>query len=147
MVTAWILTIVLVPKGGIPFKDILYDRMTERFSTNEPDLHQMFAVGKPFPLEVIDLSNDAPLEVLKVYNKKRGLALDLPEMEYLVEAYKKVGRVSHTASLIFLYWIICLSYFLHHQSYYCVVTVNSMMVLKTILPLPRYLAIVLRPVP
>lgn len=55
----------------------------------------MFTVGQPYPLEVIDLSVGAPLEVLKAYNKERGLALDLPEMEYLVEAYKKVGRVSH----------------------------------------------------
>lgn len=79
---------------NILFKDVLYDRMTETFGTHEPDLSQMFAVGKPFPLEVIELSGDAPLEILKAYNKKRGLALDLPEMEYLVEAYKKVGRVS-----------------------------------------------------
>lgn len=68
--------------------------MTETFSTQQPDLKRMFEVGKPFPLEVVDLSGAEPLEVLKRYNKERGLALDGPEMEYLVEAYKKVGRVS-----------------------------------------------------
>ena len=70
--------------------------MTETFSTQEPDLSQMFTNGQPFPLEVIDLSSSAesPIAVLKAYNKERGLALDLPEMEYLVEAYKKVGRVN-----------------------------------------------------
>ena len=71
--------------------------MTENFGTQEPDLHEMFAVGQPYPLEVIELPESAPLDVLKSYNKKRGLALDLPEMEYLVEAYKKIGRVRHSA--------------------------------------------------
>ena len=85
----------LVPQTPA-FRDVLYDRMTENFSTEEPNLSQMFAVGQLYPLEVIDLSVGAPLEVLKVYNKEKGLALDLPEMEYLVEAYKKVGRVSYS---------------------------------------------------
>jgi len=84
----------LVPQTPA-FRDVLYDRMTENFSTEKPDNSLMFAVGQPYPLEVIDLSAGSPLEVLKEYNKERGLALDLPEMEYLVEAYKKVGRVSH----------------------------------------------------
>jgi hypothetical protein len=87
------LTLSPAPEGKIPFRDVLYDRMTENFGTQVPNLDQMFAVGKPFPLEVIELSEGSPLDVLKSYNKKRGLALDLPEMEYLVEAYKKVGRV------------------------------------------------------
>jgi len=56
--------------------------MTENFSTSEPDLQQMFAEGQPFPLEVIDLwaEGSTPLEVLKVYNKNRGLALDQAEV-------------------------------------------------------------------
>jgi phosphoribosylformylglycinamidine synthase len=62
----------------------------------------MFATGKPFPIEVIELSEGSPLDVLKSYNKKQGLALDLLEMEYLVEAYKKVGRVRALSSFLLL---------------------------------------------
>ena len=56
--------------------------MTENFSTTEPDLQQMFAEGKPFPLEVVNLwaEGATPLEVLKLYNKDRGLALDQLEV-------------------------------------------------------------------
>ena len=59
----------------------LYDRMTEIISTTEPDVEKMFAEGQRYPLEIVDLSADAmtPIEVLKTYNIKRGLALDLPE--------------------------------------------------------------------
>ncbi|KAE8449561.1 hypothetical protein EG329_007891 [Mollisiaceae sp. DMI_Dod_QoI] len=85
----------------IPFKDVLYDRMTENISRSEPDLHQMFAEGQPYPLEVIDLSAEGvdAIEVLKAYNKKRGLALDQLEMEYLVQAYKQLGRSPYDIEL------------------------------------------------
>ena len=85
----------------IPFKDVLYDRMTENISTLEPDLKQMFAEGQPFPLEVIELfaEGSAPIEVLKAYNKKRGLALDQLEMEYLVQAYNQLGRPPYDIEL------------------------------------------------
>jgi len=58
--------------------------MTENFSTTEPDLQHMFAEGKPFPLEVVDIwaEGSSPLEVLKLYNKDRGLALDQPEVSH-----------------------------------------------------------------
>jgi phosphoribosylformylglycinamidine synthase len=72
----------------VSFRDELYDRMTENFELSAPDMHTMFAEDQPFPLEVIKLGEDdsARLEVLKGYNKLRGLALDQPEMEYLVQA-------------------------------------------------------------
>ena len=77
----------------IPFKDIIYDRMTENISTIEPELQKMFAEGQPVSLEVVNLSSgSSPIEVLKSYNKKRGLALDQLEMEYLIQAYTKLGR-------------------------------------------------------
>ena len=98
-----ILVVFSTPFEGmdIPFKDILYDRMTENISTSEPDLKQMFAEGQPFPLELIDLSAEGstPIEVLKAYNKKRGLALDVPEMEYLVQAYSQLGRPPYDIEL------------------------------------------------
>lgn len=83
------------------FRDVIYDRMTENISTAEPDLTQMFAEGTPFPLEVIDLwaEGSTPLEVLKLYNTKRGLALDRLEMEYLVQAYTQLGRPPYDIEL------------------------------------------------
>ncbi|KAF7933373.1 hypothetical protein BELL_0207g00060 [Botrytis elliptica] len=81
-------------REDLPFKDILYDRMTENISAEEPDVHKIFEEGEPIPLEVVDLwvEGSTPIEVLKAYNVKRGLALDTPEMEYLVEKYTQHGR-------------------------------------------------------
>lgn len=75
--------------------------MTENFSASEPDLTQMFAEGNPFPLEVIDLSaqGSTPIEVMKAYNTRRGLALDPLEMEYLVQAYAQLGRSPYDIEL------------------------------------------------
>jgi phosphoribosylformylglycinamidine synthase len=90
-----------VESDDISFRDVIYDRMTENISTAEPDLTQMFAEGTPFPLEVIDLwaEGSTPLEVLKLYNTKRGLALDRLEMEYLVQAYTQLGRPPYDIEL------------------------------------------------
>jgi phosphoribosylformylglycinamidine synthase len=73
----------------IPFKDVLYDRMTETLSTTKPNMEEMFVEGAPFPLEVIDIfaKDSTPIEVLMDYNRKCGLALDQLEMEYLIQAY------------------------------------------------------------
>jgi phosphoribosylformylglycinamidine synthase len=90
-------------QGGneIPFRDALYDRMTEKISTEEPSPAKLFIEGQLYPLEVIDLSAEGstPLEILKAYNTERGLALDQPEMEYLVQAYKQLGRQPHDIEL------------------------------------------------
>lgn len=80
-------------------KDVLFDRMTENISLEEPSLEAMFIEGQPQPLEVIDFSGGEPLEILKAYNKKQGLALDPLEMEYLVEAYKQLGRSPYDIEL------------------------------------------------
>jgi phosphoribosylformylglycinamidine synthase len=84
-----------------PFKDILYDRMTEHISTSEPDLGRMFAEGHRVPLEVVNIFADGvhPLQVLKEYNRKQGLALDQPEMEYLVQAYTQLKRPPYDVEL------------------------------------------------
>ncbi|KAL3422936.1 phosphoribosylformylglycinamidine synthase [Phlyctema vagabunda] len=83
------------------FTNELFDRMTENISTTEPDLSQMFAEGEPYPLEVIDLSaqGSSPIEVLKAYNKERGLSLDQLEMEYLVQSYSQLGRSPYDIEL------------------------------------------------
>jgi phosphoribosylformylglycinamidine synthase len=83
------------------FKDVLYDRMTENISTTEPDIKSMFAEGQQVPLEVINIFAEGtePIEVLKDYNKAKGLALDLPEMEYLIQAYTQLGRPPYDVEL------------------------------------------------
>ena len=45
----------------------------------------------------VDISQ--AIGALKAYNAERGLALDQPEMEYLVQAYKKLGRSPYDIEL------------------------------------------------
>ncbi|CZT08539.1 related to phosphoribosylformylglycinamidine synthase [Rhynchosporium agropyri] len=87
--------------NNVSFRDELYDRMTENFTTSAPDMHAMFGEDQSYPLEVIALGEDDSnrLEILKGYNTLRGLSLDLPEMEYLVQAYKQLGRDPHDIEL------------------------------------------------
>lgn len=85
----------------IQFKDLLSDRMTESLSTAKPDLDAMFQEGQRYPLEIVDIfaEGSTPLDVLRDYNKKCGLALDESEMEYLVEVFKRQGRPPHDVEL------------------------------------------------
>lgn len=85
----------------VPFKDVIYDRMTESFSTDKPDLHEMFDEGQRYPLEIVDIfaPGSTPIEILQDYNKQFGLALDQSEMEYLVEVFKRQGRPPHDVEL------------------------------------------------
>lgn len=85
----------------VPFRDILYDRMTENLTVDAPDLSTMFAEGQPLPLEVVDIFAQGrdPAQVLNEYNKERGLALDQSEVEYLVEQFAKLGRPPHDIEL------------------------------------------------
>ncbi|KAL8962433.1 MAG: hypothetical protein Q9193_001162 [Seirophora villosa] len=82
--------------GDLPFRDEIYDRMTEVLTYGPPDLGQMFNDGIRKPLEVVDIfSNEeasAPLATLKAYNQQMGLGLDQTNMEYLVAEYKNLGR-------------------------------------------------------
>lgn len=83
------------------FKDTIYDRMTEALSTTEPDLTLMFQEGQRYPLEIVDIftPGSEPLDILRDYNAKFGLALDESEMEYLVEVFKNQGRPPHDVEL------------------------------------------------
>ncbi|KAI0019656.1 phosphoribosylformylglycinamidin [Xylariomycetidae sp. FL0641] len=85
----------------LPFRDALYDRMTEVISQKDPDVASMFAEGEPKPLEIVDIFSGGsdPLEVLKAYNLEQGLALDQSEMEYLVQEFTQLGRPPHDIEL------------------------------------------------
>lgn len=81
-------------EDDLGFRDILHDRMTELFSLSPPVLDTMFAHGTRNPLVVVDLFSDerGPLATLQDHNKKAGLGLDQPNMEYLVKQYTALGR-------------------------------------------------------
>lgn len=87
--------------NDISFKDAISDRMTESLTTSQPDLDEMFQQGQRYPLEVVDIfaPGSAPIEILRAYNKKFGLALDESEMEYLVEVFTRQGRPPHDVEL------------------------------------------------
>lgn len=72
--------------GSVPGADALHDRMTESISRAAPDLDLMFAQHSPAPLQRIHFSDD-PKSALQVANKALGLALDVSEIEYLIDAY------------------------------------------------------------
>lgn len=84
-----------------PFKDLLYDRMTEHISTSEPDMERIFGEGHRVPLEVVNIFAGGvhPIQVLEEYNRRQGLALDQPEMEYLVQAYTQLKRPPYDVEL------------------------------------------------
>ncbi|KAF4120232.1 phosphoribosylformylglycinamidine synthase [Geosmithia morbida] len=86
---------------AVEFKNLLSDRMTEAMTTTPPDLAAMFREGQRFPLEIVDIfaGPAEPLDVLRDYNDKCGLALDESEMEYLVEVFRKQGRPPHDVEL------------------------------------------------
>ena len=85
----------------IPFRDIIYDRMTETIDINPPDLGSMFTAGQRYPLEIVDIfsQGSTSLEILRDYNKQFGLALDESEMQYLVQVFQKLQRPPHDIEL------------------------------------------------
>ncbi|ROW10818.1 hypothetical protein VPNG_05409 [Cytospora leucostoma] len=87
--------------ADLPFKDIIYDRMTEILATEQQSLDVMFAEDEREPLVVVDIfaGGREPLEILEDYNSKMGLALSLDEMQYLVDAYTRLGRPPHDVEL------------------------------------------------
>lgn len=85
----------------IPFKDLVYDRMTEVISPDQPNLESMFVEREPLPLEVVDIfsGSQSPIDMLKAYNLEHGLALDQSEMEYLVQEFTQLGRPPNDVEL------------------------------------------------
>ena len=76
------------------FADKLHDRMTETLTPSPPpDPKLIFAEHPPAPLELIDLGSD-PYKALRTANKELGLALDDPEIDYLVQAYGPEGQLN-----------------------------------------------------
>ena len=90
-----LVVIAELPESATPLNlDYLYDRMTEYITESPPDLELMFASGDRLSLDIVKLHDDSqsPIEALRHANRERGLALDEPEMQYLVDAYEGLGR-------------------------------------------------------
>jgi phosphoribosylformylglycinamidine synthase len=78
---------------------LLHDRMTEELITDPSVLSDWFAPAPPGPLERIALG-DEPRGALEAANRERGLALNADEIEYLAEAYQRLGRDPTDAELM-----------------------------------------------
>jgi phosphoribosylformylglycinamidine synthase len=77
------------------FVDVLYDRMTESCSVEQPHLEStVFAEGARGPLVVVDIFSDSrgPVGALTQYSKENGLGLDDSEIQYLIDVFKGLGR-------------------------------------------------------
>ncbi|PFH57963.1 hypothetical protein XA68_14342 [Ophiocordyceps unilateralis] len=83
------------------FRDAFYDRMTETFTLEKPCLDAMFMDAAPSPLVVVDIfaPGKDPIDVLREYNKEKGLSLDESEMQYLVQLYEKLQRPPNDVEL------------------------------------------------
>jgi phosphoribosylformylglycinamidine synthase len=78
-----------------PFVDVLYDRMTETYSTTQPHLEStVFAETARSPLVVVGIFADSrgPIAALTKYSQENGLGLDDGEIQYLIEVFQDLGR-------------------------------------------------------
>ena len=74
----------------------LHDPMTENISTNVPDLMKMFAEETPKSLTIVGTgaSREESRAAIEKANITLGLALDVSEVDYLVEAYGPEGSLA-----------------------------------------------------
>lgn len=91
--------------GVLENRDALYDRMTEEFSLQVPDLEAMFQQQPPAPLGHVQLlqGNVSPKEALQMANRELGLALDDSEIEYLIDAYANQLQRNPTDVELFMF--------------------------------------------
>jgi phosphoribosylformylglycinamidine synthase len=80
-------------------RNCLHDRMTQIVVTDLDRLHGWFDEPEPVALGIIELGSD-PVAVLSRANEDLGLALSAGEIEYLVEAYGRLGRDPTDAELM-----------------------------------------------
>ena len=77
----------------------LFDRMTEELVDDFEHLSHWFDPLPPGELETIELGTD-PMQRLQSANRAMGLALNADEMQYLADAYSKIGRDPTDAELM-----------------------------------------------
>lgn len=85
-----------LPPGGL---ELLHDRMTQVVVEHLGTLDDWFQQGEPAPLGIIELG-DQPVHALEAVNRSHGLALSTDEIDYLAEAYQRMGRDPSDAELM-----------------------------------------------
>lgn len=90
-----------LPEGGLSRASLrqLHDRMTQVILSADANLSPWFEDHAPGPLGVIALG-DQPAETLARVNRELGLALSDGEIDYLVAAYRDLGRDPTDAELM-----------------------------------------------
>lgn len=78
---------------------LIHDRMTQTVLGDLAAARALFDHHPPRPLGTADLSADA-WQALEKANRELGLALSATEIEYLIEAFKKLGRNPTDAELM-----------------------------------------------
>jgi len=74
---------------------LLHDRMTETVALQRQALEQLFAELPPQPLQHVDVTSgdiQAGRRALQLANAAQGLALSDDEIDYLLDAYRRLGR-------------------------------------------------------
>ncbi len=80
--------------GDAEWRDVaaaLHDRMTEAVLSNPEDASALFAHAEPKPLSIVPLLAQGRA-ALESANAELGLALSADEIDYLVEAFRALGR-------------------------------------------------------
>ncbi|MEZ7923099.1 MAG: phosphoribosylformylglycinamidine synthase [Acinetobacter towneri] len=80
-------------------KQVLHDRMTESVFNHIDDAAALFVETEPKPLNSIDIMGEGKSALVKA-NSEFGFALSDEEIDYLTEAFIKLGRNPHDIELM-----------------------------------------------
>ena len=80
-------------------KQVLHDRMTESVFNHIDDAAALFVETEPKPLNSIDILGEGKAALVKA-NSEFGFALSDEEIDYLTEAFIKIGRNPHDIELM-----------------------------------------------
>ena len=80
-------------------KQVLHDRMTESVFNHIDDAAALFVETEPKPLNSIDILGEGKSALVKA-NSEFGFALSDEEIDYLTEAFIKLGRNPHDIELM-----------------------------------------------
>jgi phosphoribosylformylglycinamidine synthase len=76
---------------------LLHDRMTQMVVRDLQGAGTLFATRQPGPVEAIEIASG---DALRAANERLGLALSPDEIDYLVDAYRRLARPAHDVELM-----------------------------------------------